>query len=35
VGERNKAKWKLKESIEQLEAHVITYLAALENSLNQ
>jgi futalosine hydrolase len=35
VGERNKAKWKLKESIEQLEAYVITYLAALENSLNK
>jgi len=35
VGERNKAKWKLNESIEQLEAYVITYLAALENSLNK
>jgi futalosine hydrolase len=35
VGERNKAKWKIKESIEQLEAYVITYLAALENSLNK
>ena len=35
VGERNKAKWKLKESVEQLEAYVITYLAALENSLNK
>ncbi|MFM1775221.1 MAG: futalosine hydrolase [Bacteroidota bacterium] len=35
VGERNKAKWKLKESIEQLEAYVITYLAALENILNK
>jgi futalosine hydrolase len=35
VGERNKTKWKLKESIEQLEAYVITYLAALENSLNK
>jgi futalosine hydrolase len=35
VGERNKAKWKLKESIEQLEAYVLTYLATLENSLNK
>ncbi len=35
VGERNKAKWKIKESIEQLEAYVITYLATLENSLNK
>jgi futalosine hydrolase len=35
VGERNKAKWKIKESIEQLEAYVITYLAALQNSLNK
>jgi futalosine hydrolase len=35
VGERNKAKWKLKESIEQLEAYVLTYLAKLENSLNK
>lgn len=33
VGERNKAKWKLKESIEQLEAYVLTYLATLENGL--
>jgi futalosine hydrolase len=35
VGERNKAKWKLKESIEQLEAYVLTYLATLENGLNK
>jgi len=35
VGERNKAKWKIKESIEQLEAYVLTYLATLENSLNK
>ena len=35
VGERNKAKWKLKESIDQLEAYVLTYLATLENSLNK
>jgi len=35
VGERNKAKWKLKESIEQLEAYVLTYLATLENSLKK
>jgi futalosine hydrolase len=35
VGERNKAKWKLKESIYQLEAYVLTYLATLENSLNK
>lgn len=35
VGERNKAKWKLKESIEQLEAYILTYLAALENSLKK
>ena len=35
VGERNKAKWKLKESIEQLEAYVLTYLATLENGLKK
>ena len=35
VGERNKAKWKLKESIEQLEAYVITYLATLEHGLKK
>jgi futalosine hydrolase len=35
VGERNKAKWKLMESIEQLEAHVLTYLATLENGLKK
>jgi futalosine hydrolase len=35
VGERNTAKWKLKESIEQLEAYVLTYLATLENGLNK
>jgi len=35
VGERNKAKWKLKESIEQLEAYVLTYLATLENSFKK
>jgi futalosine hydrolase len=35
VGERNKTKWKLKESIEQLEAYVLTYLATLENGLNK
>lgn len=35
VGERNKAKWKLKESIEQLEAYILTYLATLENSLKK
>ena len=33
VGERNKAKWILKESIEQLEAYVLTYLATLETGL--
>jgi futalosine hydrolase len=33
VGERNKTKWKLKESIEQVEAYVLTYLATLENGL--
>ena len=35
VGERNKAKWKLKESIDQLEAYVLTYLATLENGLKK
>jgi len=35
VGERNKAKWKLMESIEQLEAYVLTYLATLENGLKK
>lgn len=35
VGERNKAKWKLTESIEQLEAYVLTYLATLENGLKK
>jgi hypothetical protein len=35
VGERNKTKWKLKESIEQLEAYVLTYLATLENGLKK
>ena len=35
VGERNKSKWKLKESIEQLEAYVLTYLATLENGLKK
>ena len=35
VEERNKAKWKLKESIEQLEAYVLTYLATLENGLKK
>jgi len=35
IGERNKAKWKLKESIEQLEAYVLTYLATLENGLKK
>ena len=35
VGERNKVKWKLKESIEQLEAYVLTYLATLENGLKK
>jgi futalosine hydrolase len=35
VGERNKAKWKIKESIEQLEAYVLTYLAILENRLKK
>jgi len=33
VGERNKAKWKLQESIEQLEAYILTYLVTLENGL--
>ena len=35
VGERNKAKWKLKESIDQLEVYVLTYLATLENGLKK
>ena len=35
VGERNKAKWKISESIDQLEAYVLTYLATLENGLKK